>query len=534
MPTLRRAAGALLTVAVALLLAHHTLLFSGFTRVQGDPGDVRFVHYCIEHTWAWLGGHPLHHRFWDLPAFFPVHAIGAYSDVLLGVAPPYWLARTLGAGPDRAYVWWLLATSALNALVARWFLRSALGVGPLAASAGAVLIAAGAPRVHAVNHPQLVAAYWALLVLGLLTIALRSRGTWKARLAWVGASGAFGLQAWSSYYYAWFLALALGLALLGALIDAELRARLATAVAVDRWAIAVSLGVFLLLVVPLGRTYWDVSRTVGLRPLASILLPHGQSWLYIGPDSWWYAPLARLPGFERLPVPGEQQLGVGALTTVVALVGLWRARGRPVVALILGTGVALVLLSTQWGRGSSAWHWLHTWVPGAAGIRAVSRLGILVLIAWAAGLSLAIDRLGERSHLAAALLALACVLEQGVSFASFAPAEQAARVRNLAAAIGPDCTAFVFTPDDDGSPAWRSQVDAMWAADVSGVPTLNGYSGNYPPRWPLDDCLVRGPKDQARLSSAVEAWVRETGMRGRLCQLGGRPVRVVNSRREAP
>jgi hypothetical protein len=534
MPALRRAAEALLTVAVTLLLAHHSLLLSGFARVQGDPGDVRFVHYCIEHTWAWLGGHPLHQRFWDLPAFFPVHGIGAYSDVLLGVSPPYWLARALGAGPDRAYVWWLLATSALNALVARWFLRSALGVGPLAASAGAVLIAAGAPRVHAVNHPQLVAAYWTLLVLGLLTIALRSRGSWRARAAWMGAAVAFALQAWSSYYHAWFLGLALGLALLGALVDPVLRARLASALVADGWAVALSLGVALVLLIPLARAYWDVSRTVGVRPMVSILLPHGQSWLYIGPDSWWYQPLARLPGFERLPVPGEQQLGVGALTTVVALVGLWGARRRPVVALMLGIAVALVLLSTQWGPASSAWHWFHTWVPGAAGIRAVSRIGILVLIAWAAGLALAIDRLGERSTVAAVVLAVACVLEQGISFASFAPAEQATRVQRLAAAIDRDCAAFVFTPDDDGSPAWRSQIDAMWAADFSGVPTLNGYSGNYPPGWPLDDCIVRGPEDQARLSRSIEEWVQATGLYGTLCRLGGRPNGVVNSRREAP
>jgi len=139
-------AAAVLAAAAALLLAHHTLLASGLRRVPGDPGDVRFVHYCIEHTWAWLTGHPLHRRFWDLPFFFPAPDTGAYSDVLLGVAPPYWVFRALGAGPEGAYAGWLLVSTALNAAVATWLLRGTLGVRWLAAATGGVLVAAGAPR----------------------------------------------------------------------------------------------------------------------------------------------------------------------------------------------------------------------------------------------------------------------------------------------------------------------------------------------------------------------------------------------------
>lgn len=116
----------MLAVAVSLLLAYHTLLASGLERVPGDPGDVRFVHYCIEHTWGWLVRHPLHRRIWDLPFFFPAPNVGAYSDVLLGVAPPYWLFRALGAGPDRAYALWLIFSTALNTAVADWVHRWAL------------------------------------------------------------------------------------------------------------------------------------------------------------------------------------------------------------------------------------------------------------------------------------------------------------------------------------------------------------------------------------------------------------------------
>jgi hypothetical protein len=30
-------------------------------------------------------------------------------------------------------------------------------------------------------------------------------------------------------------------------------------------------------------------------------------------------------------------------------------------------------------------------------------------------------------------------------------------------------------------------LDALWASLQTKTPTLNGYSGNVPPRWPLED-----------------------------------------------
>jgi len=522
-PPARNAGAALapvLAAAVSLLLAHHTVVASGLRLVPGDAGDVRFVHFCIEHTWAWLAGHPLHRRFWDLPFYFPAPDVGAYSDVLLGVAPPYWVLRALGADPDRAYALWLLCTTALNAVVATWFLRSALGVGGLAAGAGAVLVAAGAPRIHVLNHPQLVGSYWLLAVLGLLVLALRAPGTRRARLAWVGAGLAFAAQAWSSYYLWWFLALALGVATLAALGTPGARAALREALRQDGTAIAGAAALSALLLLPLLRAWWSVAQVVGLRDVQAVFLARGQTWLNPGPDSWWYGGLVRrLVGLRSQT--GEQQMGVGLLAPAVALVGLWRARHRGGVVVLAATALLLVVLGTQLGpwRAVSPWSAVSALVPGAAAIRAVPRLGLLVLVAWAAGLALAVDAARRRSTAAAAVLGALCLVEQGVSFAHFTPAVERARVDQVAAAVPPGCAAFVLTPAAQGFPAWRSQIDALWATDAAGVPTLNGYSGNSPPGWRLEDCLVRGPADRARLDAAVAAWVQRWGLPGPVCRI---------------
>ena len=510
-------------IAASVLLAHHAMLATGLRHVPGDPGDVRFVHFCIEHTWAWLARHPLHRRFWDLPFFFPAPDVGAYSDVLVGVAPPYWLLRALGAAPDRAYALWVLVTTALNAGVGLWLLRRVLGVGLLAATAGAVLLAAGAPRIHVLNHPQLIGTYWLLLVVGWVVLALRAPGTRRARAAWLGAGLAFAAQAWSSYYLWWFLSLALAVATLVALANRRTRGVLAGALRRDGSAIAVAAGLAALLVFPLLRAWWTAAQVVGLRHVEQVFLARGQSWLNPGPDSWWYGWLVqRLPGLRRQD--GEQQLGLGLLTPLAAAVGLWRARRRESVAVVLAvTGLVLMALCTQLGpwRAASAWSVVSALVPGSAAIRAVPRVVQLVLVAWAAGLALAVDAVARRSTSAAIALAAACLLEQGVALVHFAPAEQRERVERLAASVSPGCTAFVYTPAPDGAPPWRSQLDAVWATDLARVPTLNGYSGNAPPGWGLEDCLVRGPADRARLDAAVEAWIRRWALPGAVCRVPG-------------
>lgn len=517
-------AAPLLAAAASLLLAHHTLLASGGVRVPGDPGDVRFVHYCIEHTWAWLTGHPLHRRFFDLPFYFPAPNAGAYSDVLLGVAPPYWVMRALGAGPDAAYVGWLLCSTALNAAAGTWFLRSALGVRWLAAASGAVLIAAGAPRIHLLDHPQLIGAYGSLAAVALLAKALRAPGSWRARCAWMGAGIAAAAQAWASYYLWWFLAFAAAIALGVALCGRTTRAAVLESLGRDWMVIAGAGALSAALTFPLLRAWWSAAQVVGFRNAHDVFLARGQSWVNVGPDSWWYGGLVRrLQGLRSQT--NEQQFGVGLLTLGVAGVGFWRARHRGGVMVLAITALALVLLATQVGpwRAASPWTVVYAVVPGARAIRAVPRVGQVVLLGWAAGLALAIDAVSRARPFAAAALALLCLLEQGVSYRHFVPALDRARVNQIAREVDPGCAAFVYTPAPDGWPPWHAQIDALWVTDTARVPTLNGYSGNAPPGWSLEDCFVRGPADRARLDAAVAAWVRRWALPEPVCRIPPSP-----------
>lgn len=144
-------------------------------------------------------------------------------------------------------------------------------------------------------------------------------------------------------------------------------------------------------------------------------------------------------------------------------------------------------------------------------------MGLLVLVAWAGGLALAVQAVRRRNIGAAAALAALCLLEQGATFDHFVPAAERSRALSLGRSLPPGCSAFAYAPDADGWPAWRAQLDAAWATDAAGIPTLNGYTCNIPPGWPLEECLVRRPEDCARIEAAVAEWSARQGISGTVC-----------------
>ena len=78
-----------------------------------------------------------------------------------------------------------------------------------------------------------------------------------------------------------------------------------------------------------------------------------EAWLNLGPDSWLYR--GWQPALGYIPMEHEQRIGMGVVTTVLFLAGLWWQRRRPAV-LAMGLFVAaLFFLSTQWGPAFRPW-----------------------------------------------------------------------------------------------------------------------------------------------------------------------------------
>ncbi|GMU08582.1 hypothetical protein ASNO1_48350 [Corallococcus caeni] len=501
---------------LALLLSHHSALLSGLRLMQGDEGDVRFCNYILEHGWRFVSGDPAHARFWDPPMFHPEPNVAAYSEVLLGVAPLYWVWRGFGLGAELSWQAWALAMAALNYAAAVWLLRRGFGLRVLPAVVGAVLFTAGAPRVNQLNHPQLEAQFFALLAVGAVVALTRPETDRRRGVAWAALLvGACVAQLYAGFYWGWFLFFFLLLAFIAGLVLRDTRGPLLTALRRHLPALAGFGVVGLALLAPLILHARQAIGTVGLRTFAEVvpMVPRIWSWFYMGPDSWLYGWMDGFSRFRRLPLGWEHRLGFGFVTPVLAGLGLWQARSRPAVRLLLVMAVATVLLASRYPGGYTPWWLVFHGVPGAAAIRALARIGMWLLVPAAVGLALYLQRQWNsgRAALAVGLGAL-CLLEQGLTGPAYDWHEARADVEAVAARIPPGCATFFYAPTSGKAREWKYQLDAVWASNERGVPTVNGYSGNAPRGWRLQDNRRFNAMAAERLDRDLEDWMRSRNL----------------------
>jgi len=332
-------------------MAHHPTLFSGFRRIQTDLRDTRLNHYLLEHGYLWVCRIPEHRSFWNLPIFYPVSNTAAYSDILLGVGPVYWLWRAGGASPDLAFAGWMISISALNYAAALALFRKCLGFAWLPSASAAFVVAFGAPRVNQMSHQQLLPCFFVLMTLSALARLfrgnpqrLRERG-----VLWLLAVLGGVLQFYSGFYLAWFLMLGIGLAVAVAILMPPCRAAFLEVVQRDLWIILTAALVGVLLLLPLLNHYRPVARYRASHQYLSIYYafnPRLSSWLHVGGSHWLWGWTAGREPFRSLSFPPEHWLGFGYITPLACAAGLFFCRGRPICRLAAVVTLSMWLATT--------------------------------------------------------------------------------------------------------------------------------------------------------------------------------------------
>jgi hypothetical protein len=521
-----------LGLVAACLLIHGPMIVSGLARTQADLLDTRFNNYLLEHSFRRLCGDVAHASFWNPPFCYPAANLLAYSDVMVSFAPPYWLARLIGLAPDTAFQVWMLVATAINFLLGYVVVRKAIGATVAGAWCGALLFAAAGSRAAQLGHSQLYCQVFVLLTLyGLLKLfrapdadGYSRRGRWIVLVI-----TAIVLQMWGGFYTGFFLVLAIGIGLAWAVCLTRCR-RCLVGVLCDNWRAAiVSLLLAAVCLAPLARHYLAVVHAT-LPPddaAVAAMLPQVNSWFYMGTTSVIYHGLD--PIFANIATPEEHAIGLGLLTMLVAIVGLRMRRGEPIVWIITAVAGTIILLATQSGDGRSLWWLVRRIVPGAVAIRAVARIGLLMIIPASVGLCWVVDRIWRANRPVLGRLALVgvivtfCLAEQLQRLPTFSKADIRHRVDQIAASIPPHAQAFFYTGNQPGR--WPlDQVDAMWASMQTGIPTINGYSGNWPAGLRTliveSSALSDGHSGQR---AALDEWMRQNSVDPqRVCWVKGR------------
>jgi hypothetical protein len=516
-------------------------IFSRFDLVFGDRGDTRFVAFIHEHLYRWLAGRS---ELLSPPFFFDQLRTLGYSDAFLLNEFFYAPMRLLGAD---ALLTLTLTSLILSALCYFFFFRflRALNVSPPLAALAALIFTFPNNLYLVSVHFQLFTIYYVPVVIycGLRAVVDLPRRPLRAYALAGFAAGLCGLLFSTGYYIAWFFGLAL-------LIFAPVAVCLAWPEVRAWWSgqprrvialSAVAACSFIAALVPFAAIYAPVlalgfGRTFATylhdAPVPSDIVNVGMAnlvWsgavraLHLIPDH-------RLGDVERFIALTPSVLALVLASAVVA----FRPRfwpddsvgriSRAFVIASAGVWVLLFLLVVKVGD-FSLFRVLHAVMPGANAIRdgyramLVANLFAVTAIALtferAIGLALqepeTFKRVGRLAGYAALLLLAA--IEQ-VNLAQRAELSRRFEREHLASlrAASRACKSF-YAADEKRFAPYEIQIDAMAIALVRHLPTVNGYSGLFPPGWDFFDTKA---VDYER---RVMRWAAQRGIADGLCRV---------------
>jgi len=451
------------------------------------------------------------HQLWDAPSFHPYAHTLAYSDHLLGIAALTAPLQWLTANPVLVYNLAFIASYA-NAGIGMYLLARVVTDRRDAAAVAAVIYACSAFRVAHFAHLQWQTTGWLPLSLWALHRYFAS-GAWRYLLA---SGFFFVMQCLTANYFAYF-----GMVPLAAVAMAEIWRRrpppMRTAVHVIGVAVLAALAL-----APIANVYYRVRQENNFRRTSDEIerLSADVSDYFRGHNRIWLWRQARRG-------TGEHELFPGAVALALAGIALStrRGRARPHAGLYAAIAATAFVLSlgphpTAWGHRAAIagpYRLLLDIVPGLDGLRAVSRMGLLVILALAVlaaqGAVVLLDRIGSGRTWVVALLGALIVTESWavpVRTALFDPIpdpdDRRAYEFLRQSAAGP-LLELPFATDDEAR-----QMTYQYLTLVHGHRTINGHSSYDPPLLRLLSGRDQGFGDANHLGAAV-ACVRALGAR---------------------
>jgi len=475
---------ALLAVGIWFVPLSHTCLLAC---VPGDLGDARFNGIVLEHFHRWVTGQDT--SLLSAPFFHPLPGTITFSDNHWGTAWIYSIFRALGWDRYQAFDLWYLVGYIANFVVGHLVFRK-MRFSPLASALAAFAFTFAMPVLARHGHAQLT--YRLLVPVALL---LWQRFSENLRWRWLALlSLAVVGQFYVSIYLGYFLLLLLAAWAVSQWViqnvgprqwfnqwlqwrERSVRAEVMVSLAI----IAIAGAAFVALMYP----YLYYSKLYGFQRSieeVALMTPRPASYLLADGSSIWSRFSANFG--NNLPMRHEHQMFFGVGILGLALLGLWRSDNR--MKWVAALSLVLLGLLTITIHGMSLYLLLAK-LPGVGSVRAVARIGLVLLLPLCILAALGIDVLWRsRSEGKPLLIALAVLMiAESATFRifTFERAEAIQRVDALRHTLPPHLPAdtVLFNPMRPDKDVVVTELDGVVLAQDLGYPTLNGYSGNVPP-----------------------------------------------------
>ena len=515
-PTFGRTVTRCLCVALAgtlsLMIFFRADLTSGFTILFGDRFDGFIETALLEHWFSVFTGH----AWWSQTDFFyPTPSSLGYNDgyILLGI--PYTLWRLFGCDPFLASELTDIIIKLVGFMGSVVFAARCLRMELWAATLGASLFTIANNSYVQGAHVQLFTVAFAptlATMIGAFMQSLRQRERLSASLK--GMCAAVFLAGWllTAFYMAWFfLIFSLIFGSIAALaFRRDLRSILSDAITC-RVSVASTAAVFAIAVAPFFVLYLPKASETGMHRFAEVfgylstpfdlLNLTGSSMLYASLQDWLRPVFS--PGSEHATGYTPVLLALFVCSSIVLAQRWAHARERLIVCAALAT-VIFWSLTIHIGH-HTVWRLVYDAVPGAKGIRVISRAQIFLqwplTIVAVSGLEVVVQRSRSRSrHTRVGALACAGFLGLVLSAEQINDWQipQLYRKSELAwlHSIAPppsSCRAFYVSRGRVVDKRYGQRLSdlvehntsAMIIAETSRLPTVNGFATFLPVDWNL-------------------------------------------------
>jgi len=455
---------------VGIFLHFHPTLLSGFALMQAGQIDSRLNNFVLEHTYRWLLRWPNHQDLFAPDLLPSTGLMFGFTDLLLGLAPCFWIWRFVGFDPETSYQLWMMTLASMNFLACFLLLRRFLSVGVVEAAFGSLIFAFNTAQFSRLLHQQLVPQFYVLIAIMALFVVFRTGTSRRLRcsavfvffLSWV-------VQFYSSFYSFFLLGLPFGAVLLWAFFVPVWRKAILRLGREHYFCLVTALLLSLMLMWPLLSNYLQRLDRIGYLP-QPFAKPKFYIWFLTDHSNLLYGWIRSGP-FRYLQGTQFAQ-GIGLVTSAAGCAGLFLFRRESYVKLICAGFITTVVLTFYLTNTISIWPFLRDVIPGAKAIRAVCRVGMIQLIPAAIGLALLFFWLRQRRYRSLlVVVGLVCLLEQ-VNTGSKVLSKQdiQEKVHSLAGQVEPKTQAFMLVPHEKRADLAEL---AYWVALASRTPTIN-------------------------------------------------------------
>jgi len=468
-----------------------------FSSIPGDLGDARFNSVILEHIFRWVAGKE--DSLWSPSFFYPFEGVLTFSDNHFGSVASYIFFRLLGLSREIAFASWYMVGNCLNFIAAYMVFRR-FGLTCFGSAAGAFVFAFALCVLPKEGHAQLTYrfaipfAYFALydFLISKRIVILSRVSFW------------FMVQMYCSIYLGVFLIYLL-IATFVAMIVFNRDNDLCLGF-IDQYRkeknIVIGFSVCVLIATTaavlwllyqyyaVGVDYkpgsWRLDQIPSMLPRFSSYLLADQSPLY----TW----LSKL--IDGVPMRHEHQMFVGAGVFILAVFGVFavfndrmhQQLGKAALFTIF------ILFALTLNIRDHSLYMLIAHLPGISQIRAVSRIILVMILPIALLVAIGSDRLFKlvesSSQLKKIVVHVGILILLSIEVITYQPKLTPVdlwqkRIEILNAQLPEKFTSssILFVSKNENEPFYLTELDAMILSQDKGVPTLNGYSGSYPPGY---------------------------------------------------